>query len=375
MIHLGIAYNDISNIDALGETETQLVSLDLGNNLISKLDDLEPLVRMRSLTKLVLCGNPISLLPGYRKDVIQKLITLTSLDDIIITSEERLPIPVEEDNNEEVKPPEESKTGVFTLTFVIEEVKGLPLPDDFEKSDDVTDVKSKGKPQPPKQKSGKGKQEEEESTPSRVLYLRGCAYFPQQDEMFSTKEIDRSTQSVDDVTKTAQLSIQSSSTFTFHPTLEVGLWLRSVMPLELREIELKSSDKNIDSEPEQSPIDNLLGVTYLDLTQLTRCGDDGVLPSSFSVTLPVATNENISYKKKRVLVSGMAFDAAVTAACCVLPVTAIVIAATSLGTTPVSRKHSTKSAERITRTSVQQERIPLVSKMFVSLRVSVNLES
>lgn len=67
-----------------------LVSLDLSyNNFTDLLSLLSNLVTLKKLRILVLQGNPLALLPGYRGFTIDSLPKLCALDDILITPDER----------------------------------------------------------------------------------------------------------------------------------------------------------------------------------------------------------------------------------------------------------------------------------------------
>uniref|UniRef100_A0ABM5F2N4 Leucine-rich repeat-containing protein 43 isoform X2 n=1 Tax=Pogona vitticeps TaxID=103695 RepID=A0ABM5F2N4_9SAUR len=92
--HLGLGHNG-----QLGSSEEQyltdafwpnLVSLDLSYNNFTNLLSLFPkLLTLKRLRILVLQGNPLSLLPGYRGFTIDSLPKLCALDDTIITPDDR----------------------------------------------------------------------------------------------------------------------------------------------------------------------------------------------------------------------------------------------------------------------------------------------
>ncbi|KAI8921843.1 hypothetical protein DFJ77DRAFT_505591 [Powellomyces hirtus] len=89
LMHIGLTHNTIRSL-ALCESAMNapgLISFDASWNHI---DDLEQTVnimtRWKKLRSLVLLGNPVFLIPNYRKYVIYKLPSLSSLDDIPITA-------------------------------------------------------------------------------------------------------------------------------------------------------------------------------------------------------------------------------------------------------------------------------------------------
>ncbi|XP_061458525.1 leucine-rich repeat-containing protein 43 isoform X1 [Rhineura floridana] len=92
--HLGLGHNcQLGSSEELYLTGTywpNLVSLDLSyNNFTNLLTLLSKLLTMKQLRILVLQGNPLALLPGYRGFTIDSLPRLCTLDDVIITPDER----------------------------------------------------------------------------------------------------------------------------------------------------------------------------------------------------------------------------------------------------------------------------------------------
>ncbi|PRP87570.1 hypothetical protein PROFUN_04597 [Planoprotostelium fungivorum] len=88
LIHLGLGYNDLTDIDGL--KEDNLLSLDLSYNRMSDLSScLETLKKMPNIKQLMLTGNPFCILREYRTLVIDALPQLTVLDEVTITKEER----------------------------------------------------------------------------------------------------------------------------------------------------------------------------------------------------------------------------------------------------------------------------------------------
>ncbi|XP_056009170.1 leucine-rich repeat-containing protein 43-like isoform X8 [Ostrea edulis] len=92
LIHLGLGSNKISFIgDYLtGDYWPHLLSLDLShNNLSDLLDVIRKLGSLPKLRNLILQGNPLSLIPGYRGYTIDSLWKLSILDDIMISADEK----------------------------------------------------------------------------------------------------------------------------------------------------------------------------------------------------------------------------------------------------------------------------------------------
>lgn len=92
LLHLGLGYNNICSISETsfpGSTWSSLMSIDLAFNNITNLDQtIQTLSLVPSLQSVVAFGNPISLLARYRQSFIGAIKTLTSLDDVIVTTEE-----------------------------------------------------------------------------------------------------------------------------------------------------------------------------------------------------------------------------------------------------------------------------------------------
>lgn len=88
--HIGLGFNQLSNIDFLRDASHMLISVDLSFN---ELEDIHHVVDMVSqlphLQILALMGNVMSLNPNYRPFVIRECQNLMILDDIKITDEER----------------------------------------------------------------------------------------------------------------------------------------------------------------------------------------------------------------------------------------------------------------------------------------------
>ncbi|KAK3787039.1 hypothetical protein RRG08_037317 [Elysia crispata] len=90
--HLGLGRNCISFIgDYLtGDYWPNLLSLDLShNNLCDLMEMVRKMTTLPKLRNLILQGNPLSLIPGYRGYTIDCLRRLTVLDDIHISADEK----------------------------------------------------------------------------------------------------------------------------------------------------------------------------------------------------------------------------------------------------------------------------------------------
>ncbi|XP_070205078.1 leucine-rich repeat-containing protein 43-like isoform X2 [Littorina saxatilis] len=92
LLHLGLGYNSICFIDdyITGDYWPALLSLDLSNNnLTDLLDIVRKVYTLPKLRNLILLGNPLSLIPGYRGYTIDSLQKLSVLDDIRISADDR----------------------------------------------------------------------------------------------------------------------------------------------------------------------------------------------------------------------------------------------------------------------------------------------
>uniref|UniRef100_A0A670JXT5 Leucine rich repeat containing 43 n=1 Tax=Podarcis muralis TaxID=64176 RepID=A0A670JXT5_PODMU len=125
--HLGLGHNcQLGSSEEQYLTDTywpKLVSLDLSyNNFTNLLSLLLKLLTMKKLRVLVLQGNPLALLPGYRGFVIDSLPKLCTLDDVIITPDER------HDFLELSSNPGELLKCYTKMVVVIGKVRGVPNP-------------------------------------------------------------------------------------------------------------------------------------------------------------------------------------------------------------------------------------------------------
>lgn len=92
LIHLGLSYNLISSITGHMKSTSwpHLLSLDLSfNNLADLYHTINVLKMLPKLKNLVLQGNPLALVPGYRGYTIDSIRQLTILDDVRISADEK----------------------------------------------------------------------------------------------------------------------------------------------------------------------------------------------------------------------------------------------------------------------------------------------
>ncbi|KAK3083802.1 hypothetical protein FSP39_003399 [Pinctada imbricata] len=127
IIHLGLGFNKVSFIgDYLtGDFWPNLLSLDLShNNLSDLLDVIRKLGTLPKLRNLILQGNPLSLIPGYRGYTIDSLRKLNILDDIMISADERHHYKGLARRREFIL--DEAK-----VTLEVSYIKGVPMPEEL----------------------------------------------------------------------------------------------------------------------------------------------------------------------------------------------------------------------------------------------------
>ncbi|KAL8575236.1 hypothetical protein ACOMHN_042357 [Nucella lapillus] len=132
LLHLGLGYNSISFIDdyITGDYWPALLSLDLSsNNLTDLLDIVRKVSTLHKLRNLILLGNPLSLIPGYRGYTIDSLRKLSVLDDIRISADERHHFKGLARRREYIL--DEAKVAL-EVTYL----KGVPLPDEIKHPED-----------------------------------------------------------------------------------------------------------------------------------------------------------------------------------------------------------------------------------------------
>ncbi|XP_074641476.1 leucine-rich repeat-containing protein 43-like isoform X2 [Tubulanus polymorphus] len=130
--HLGLGYNKIYSIDDYisGETWPNLLSLDLGrNNLSDLLDIVRKLSTLPKLRNLILQGNPLALIAGYRGYTIDSLRELTILDDLRISADEKHHFKGLAKRREFIL--DEAK-----VRFAVTCLKGIPMPEELKNPDE-----------------------------------------------------------------------------------------------------------------------------------------------------------------------------------------------------------------------------------------------
>lgn len=132
LIHLGMGFNKISLIgDYLtGVYWPCLLSLDLSNNNLSDLLDIvRKLSSLPKLRNLVLQGNPLSLIPGYRGYTVDSLKKLSILDDIMISADERHYFKGLARRREHIL--DEAK-----IHLAVTYIKGVPMPEEMKNAEE-----------------------------------------------------------------------------------------------------------------------------------------------------------------------------------------------------------------------------------------------
>ncbi|XP_013401181.1 leucine-rich repeat-containing protein 43 isoform X2 [Lingula anatina] len=125
--HLGLGYNQLTYLDEYmtGDYWPQLLSLDLSHNTLSDLVEVvRKLSTLPKLRNLVLHGNPLCVIPGYRGYVIDSLKKLFLLDDIRISADERHHFKGLAKRKEFIL--DEAK-----FTFEVKYIKGVPMPEEM----------------------------------------------------------------------------------------------------------------------------------------------------------------------------------------------------------------------------------------------------
>lgn len=132
LLHLGLGYNCISVIDdyITGDYWPALLSLDLSNNnLTDLLDIVRKVSTLPKLRNLILLGNPLSLIPGYRGYTVDSLRHLSVLDDIRISADERHRFKGLARRREYIL--DEAK-----VSLEVSYLKGVPTPDEIKNPDE-----------------------------------------------------------------------------------------------------------------------------------------------------------------------------------------------------------------------------------------------
>ncbi|XP_078599527.1 leucine-rich repeat-containing protein 43-like isoform X4 [Branchiostoma floridae x Branchiostoma japonicum] len=132
LLHLGLGYNHITDVDEYltGHYWPKLLSIDLGfNHLSDLLDVVRKVSELPRLRNLVLQGNPLALVPGYRGYTIDSLKKLSILDDQRISADERHRFKGLAKKKEVIL--DEAK-----VTVSISLVKGVPMPEELQPAED-----------------------------------------------------------------------------------------------------------------------------------------------------------------------------------------------------------------------------------------------
>ncbi|CAK8694317.1 unnamed protein product [Clavelina lepadiformis] len=129
LLHLGLSHNLLFNTDEYKfftvEYWPTLMSLDLSyNNLTELVDLVDRLASLPNLRNLILQGNPLSLIPGYRGHTIDALRELTILDDVQISADEK-------HHFKGLGKKKELILDEACLTVTIESLSGIPMPDEL----------------------------------------------------------------------------------------------------------------------------------------------------------------------------------------------------------------------------------------------------
>ncbi|XP_077995705.1 leucine-rich repeat-containing protein 43-like isoform X2 [Glandiceps talaboti] len=132
LLHLGLGLNRLSTIeDFITDAYwPNLLSLDLSHNdLCDLLDIVRKLITLPKLRNLVLLGNPLAFIPGYRGFVIDSLKKLSILDDFRITADER-------HHFRGLARRKEFILDEARLTVHIQIVKGVAMPEELQNPDE-----------------------------------------------------------------------------------------------------------------------------------------------------------------------------------------------------------------------------------------------
>nr|XP_054748972.1 leucine-rich repeat-containing protein 43-like [Lytechinus pictus] len=135
LLHLGLGLNRISAIhDYLtGPYWPQLLSLDLSyNNLCDFKEVIYKLQTLPKLRNLVLIGNPLALLPGYRGYTVDSLRKLTILDDMQISADEKHHFKGLARRREFVR--DEAK-----IVLKLRALSGIPMPAELQATEELPD--------------------------------------------------------------------------------------------------------------------------------------------------------------------------------------------------------------------------------------------
>ncbi|XP_070572710.1 leucine-rich repeat-containing protein 43-like isoform X2 [Ptychodera flava] len=132
LLHLGLGLNRLSAVYEFITNNywPHLLSLDLSHNdLCDLIDVVRKLQTLPKLRNLVLLGNPLAFIPGYRGFVIDSLKKLSILDDFRVTADER-------HHFRGLSKRKEFILDEARLTIVIHVVKGILMPEELQNPDE-----------------------------------------------------------------------------------------------------------------------------------------------------------------------------------------------------------------------------------------------
>jgi hypothetical protein len=118
LVHLGVGYNALDNVDSIVQMCPNLVSLDLTfNSLTNFSETLNSLSQLQSLKHLHLFGNPLSFAENYRAWVLTKIPTLAVFDDL----------PINPNKKEEVEDAEKRAAGPQNAVHLVVQIQSIDM--------------------------------------------------------------------------------------------------------------------------------------------------------------------------------------------------------------------------------------------------------
>nr|CAB3263519.1 leucine-rich repeat-containing protein 43-like [Phallusia mammillata] len=134
LLHLGLSHNQLYSTDEYKffsvEYWPSLMSLDLSyNNLTGLVELVDRLASLPNLKNLVLQGNPLALIPGYRGHVVDALRELSIFDDITVSADEK-------HHFKGLGKKKELILDEAQLVVTIDNLNGIPMPEEMKEDDD-----------------------------------------------------------------------------------------------------------------------------------------------------------------------------------------------------------------------------------------------
>lgn len=134
LLHLGLSYNLLASSQEYkyftAEFWPSLMSLDLSyNDLVELVELVEKLSTLPRLQNLVLLGNPLSLIPGYRGHVIDAMRNLMIFDNIHVSADEK-------HHFKGLGKKKELILDEAQVVISIGDLKGIPMPDEMKEDDE-----------------------------------------------------------------------------------------------------------------------------------------------------------------------------------------------------------------------------------------------